>query len=189
MRVSPPICPPITRWTGSGVRSVTDITQGAKSSRAKAGFRPVPRVRRRAATWMGKREAYSLSGCLTPFSAAPTLCQTDAGVAELADAQDSGSCGVHSSCGFKSLLRYQETGARGFHGSLSFGPVEPPRSRGVRDVRDSELPSCAQRGLGSQVPPPVPKDRGPWVSWAPVLWLRGAASIPWSSRRPRQRTP
>ena len=40
----------------------------------------------------------------------PYTPRTNAGVAELADAQDSGSCEVHSSCGFKSLLRYREQG-------------------------------------------------------------------------------
>ena len=179
MRVSPPICPPITRWTGSGVRSVTDITQGAKSSRASEDFQPILRVRRRTATWMGKREVYSLSGCLTPFSAAPTLCQTDAGVAELADAQDSGSCGVHSSCGFKSLLRYQRT--RGpwvswapSHLRQKFASAHRANSLAVRrtashlDLMEFATSETANSQAvrrtaphrvrpGLQVPPPVPR--------------------------------
>jgi hypothetical protein len=40
----------------------------------------------------------------TPIEASYTP-TARAGVAELADAQDSGSCGVHTSCGFKSHLR------------------------------------------------------------------------------------
>jgi hypothetical protein len=38
-------------------------------------------------------------------------------------------------------------------------------------LRKGELPSRAAARPGLQVPPPVPKDRGPWVSRAPVLWL------------------
>ncbi len=119
MRVSPPICPPITRWVGSGVHSVTDITQGAKSS--DVGGLSGPRGRRPARAGMTERKAHSISSRLTPLRAAPYTSSEQAGVAELADAQDSGSCEVHPSCGFKSLLRYQRT--RALRGPCSLAPA------------------------------------------------------------------
>ena len=139
-----------------------------------------------------KREAHSLSGCLTPFSGAPTLRETDAGVAELADAQDSGSCGGYTSCGFKSLLRYQRR--RGPLDPFFFGVgsrPDPPEFATFVGA-NSQAVRRAPRGLRTAWVHKsllrYQEDRGPWVSWAPVLWPRGAASSAWSSRPLTRRT-